>query len=411
MADVWKNYKQTIANKRTGKKKTPSNDILKKEEIVVQRLSAEVAGKAQKYSRIGPREFVPYEYDEITISNIKEACMKHFASTIGKNMACDIVAGEQGPSCTSLDHIPELRVVHIRFVEAQGVSITEVPRPPKRNRVETASAKSLPCNKQSSPSKHCPKSLSVLEMLKLGKVIKEKSSYDSIELFAFDINEMAWCRDSTVQFSIAKEPIGQGGFCEAFKATSKAGEFKSRDWVVKKYLQSAEDTIAETNQTVEQHTTKVVQMHMLARNFASKLKQELEKENLSEFYGTTPMFRKIFMGKMEGEKWVTVEEFIDGNFTKYINNTGMVCGVASEVRDKCENLAHFSYERSNKELMVVDMQGSGHSLYDPEIASKDLRDGEEMLFSTGNLSTMAINNFVDNHVCNEYCTLLGLNKL
>ena len=39
--------------------------------------------------------------------------MKHFASTIGKNMACDIVAGEQGPSCTSLDHIPDLYVVHI----------------------------------------------------------------------------------------------------------------------------------------------------------------------------------------------------------------------------------------------------------------------------------------------------------
>ena len=409
MADVWKNYKQTIANKRTGKKKTPSNDILKKEEIVVQRLSTEVAGKAQKYSRIGPSEFVPYEYDEITISNIEKACMKYFASTIGKNMACDIVAGEQGPSCTSLDHIPDLRVVHIRFVEAQGVSITEVPRPPKRKYVETASAKWSPCNKQSSPIKHCPKSLSVLEMLKLGKVIKEKSSYDSIELFAFDINEMAWCRDSTVQFSIAKEPIGQGGFCEAFKATSKAGEFKSRDWVVKKYLQSTEDTIAKQirllNNILQKSFRCTCWLELLHRNSSRSW-----KKNLNEFYGTTLMFRKIFMGKMEGEQWVTVEEFIDGNFTKYINNTGMVCGVASEVRDKCENLAHFSYERSNKELMVIDMQGSGHS-YDPEIASKDLRDGEEVLFSTGNLSTMAINNFVDNHVCNEYCTLLGLNKL
>ena len=41
-------------------RKTTLNNILKKEETVVQRLSAEVAGKAQKYSRIGPREFVPY---------------------------------------------------------------------------------------------------------------------------------------------------------------------------------------------------------------------------------------------------------------------------------------------------------------------------------------------------------------
>ena len=110
--------------------------------------------------------------------------------------------------------------------------------------METASAKLLPCNKQPSPSKHCLKSLLVLEMLKLGKVVKEKSSYDTLELFAFDINEMAWSRDSTtVEFSIAKEPIGQGGFCEAFKATSKAAEFKSQHWVVKKYLQSTEDTL------------------------------------------------------------------------------------------------------------------------------------------------------------------------
>ena len=81
MAEAWKKYKQAIANKRQGnKKKSTSSDILKKEEIIVQRLSAEVTGKAQKYSRVGPREFIPYEHDEISISNIKDACIKHFAS-------------------------------------------------------------------------------------------------------------------------------------------------------------------------------------------------------------------------------------------------------------------------------------------------------------------------------------------
>ena len=54
MAEAWKKYKQAIANKRQGnKKKSTSSDILKKEEIIVQRLSAEVTGKAQKYSRVG----------------------------------------------------------------------------------------------------------------------------------------------------------------------------------------------------------------------------------------------------------------------------------------------------------------------------------------------------------------------
>ena len=65
MAEAWKKYKQAIANKQQGnKKKSTSSDILKKEEVIVQRLSAEVTVKAQKYSRVGPREFVPYDHDE-----------------------------------------------------------------------------------------------------------------------------------------------------------------------------------------------------------------------------------------------------------------------------------------------------------------------------------------------------------
>ena len=66
----------------------------------------------------------------ISISNIKDACMKHFASTIEENMECDILVGEQGPSCTSVDHIPDLRVVHIRFVKEQTTCSNEFLRAP-----------------------------------------------------------------------------------------------------------------------------------------------------------------------------------------------------------------------------------------------------------------------------------------
>ena len=64
-----------MKEKRTGKRKAPSHDILQKEEIIIQRLGTEVSGKTQKYSRIGPREFVAYEleYDEVTLDNIKQA--------------------------------------------------------------------------------------------------------------------------------------------------------------------------------------------------------------------------------------------------------------------------------------------------------------------------------------------------
>ena len=45
------------------------------------------------------------------------------------------------------------------------------------------------------------------------------------------------------------------------------------------------------------------------------------------------------------------------------------------------SLAHSTCERSGENLMEVDMEGSGYSLFDPEIASKKLVDGEEVLFS------------------------------
>jgi hypothetical protein len=249
-------------------------------------------------------------------------------------------------------------------------------------------------------------------MLKLGKVIDDKIGTKPIELFTFNISEMAWsCNSTTVKFSIENQPFGVGGFREAFKARTKACGFSNCLWVVKKYLSFTEATVEESNQTVEQHTRKVVQMHMLAKNIALKLEQHLIKEDLEQMYGETLKFKKIYLGKIQDNKWVTVEEFIEGTFKKYLNNNGMLCGDESIIQEKCESLAHFSYEHSNSELIIVDMQGSGYSLFDPEIASKNLRDGDEILFSTGNLSTAAITNFTQNHICNDFCVMLGLKKL
>ena len=69
------------------------------EEIVVQRMSGDVSGKQQKYSRIGAQEYVPFEQDELSIRNIKDACQKHFGPQIEKVLVCDVLAGERGPSC------------------------------------------------------------------------------------------------------------------------------------------------------------------------------------------------------------------------------------------------------------------------------------------------------------------------
>ena len=47
------------------------------------------------------------------MEGIKEACERQFAL---EDMSCDILASDQGPSCTSMEHIPDLKVIHVRFI-------------------------------------------------------------------------------------------------------------------------------------------------------------------------------------------------------------------------------------------------------------------------------------------------------
>ena len=65
-----------------GGKKNEKGNIFERQELVVQRLSSEVSGKAQKYTRVGPREFVQYDEEELSIEGIKAACEKHFSPSL-----------------------------------------------------------------------------------------------------------------------------------------------------------------------------------------------------------------------------------------------------------------------------------------------------------------------------------------
>ena len=93
-----------------------SHKLLKRKELTVQRLSSEVSGKAQKYARIGPREFVPFTEDELTIDNIKRCCERNIPTQVGTSLVCDILAREQGPSCKTLEQTPDMKVIYVRFV-------------------------------------------------------------------------------------------------------------------------------------------------------------------------------------------------------------------------------------------------------------------------------------------------------
>ena len=152
----------------------------------------------------------------------------------------------------------------MRFVEKTDAKIVEPETLPKRRKVQKTDSPSAPSTssptKQSdpSPSKFGLRTLSVVDILKLDKVINKNTT--SVLIYHFSLADMVWSKLQTaVDFTIKPEPFGIGGFRQAFHATSDHKDFKNTKWVVKRYLPKAIKDITETNQTLEEHTKKVVQ--------------------------------------------------------------------------------------------------------------------------------------------------------
>ena len=178
-------------------KKPGEENILSKRELIVQKLSSESKTTTMKFTRESPREFVEYDYDEILPENIKQACAQHFK----EKRNCDVLASEQGPSCTRLDQLPILNLIFIRFTTPASIKNNDsaseswtLPSPMKK-------AKSFE-NKAIEKKSFIPKSLSVIHMIKLGKLIRNKERNSAkvlIEKFNVENNE----------WSISKEVISR----------------------------------------------------------------------------------------------------------------------------------------------------------------------------------------------------------
>ena len=99
-----------------------------------------------------------------------------------------------------------------------------------------------------------------------------------------------------------------------------------------------------------------------------EIEARIEKEDLLGVFGPTLKYKNIYLGKMNGES-VSVEEFVEGTFTKYINNDGLPCSnIEEDLHKKAECLSHYSYVHSKRQVMVVDIQGAGY-MFDPEVVS------------------------------------------
>ncbi len=102
---VWNELQAKMSTKRT-KNDMHARSKNKKgnapQELIIQRLAAEPDNK-QMYKPVQPREFVNFEYEDLTLANLKKACANHFnlpAST------CNVLVSNKGPSCSNISQIP-----------------------------------------------------------------------------------------------------------------------------------------------------------------------------------------------------------------------------------------------------------------------------------------------------------------
>ena len=229
-------------------------------------------------------------------------------------------------------------------------------------------------------------------MMRLRQAITATKTSQEIvdsEVSRFNINDMVW--SPPVHFTIEKEKFAEGGFRAAYKATSKSPNFEGKTYIVKRFLPKTVELIGAVNETQEDHARKSIQMQALANNFAEQVAAKVEKDGNKNVFGKPFRYVDAFLGKVQcTNQIVTIEQFASGTFQKYVNNDGTISHNKDiEKQRKAESLVHFSFVKSNRKLLLVDIQGGEYNLTDPEIATvSGIYDNDDhLLFCAGNLST------------------------
>ena len=85
-----------------------------------------------------------------------------------------------------------------------------------------------------------PKSLSAIDIMKLGKLIQNKERISAKVLFEkFIMENNEWSLSKEVIFETEDKAFAEGGFRMAYKAKSDDESFRGNRWVVKKYNASS----------------------------------------------------------------------------------------------------------------------------------------------------------------------------
>jgi myosin heavy subunit len=201
------------------------------------------------------------------------------------------------------------------------------------------------------------------------------------------IMDCTFNKTETIQIKIAPNPFAKGGVRYAYFAVDSKGT----KWVYKE-LQS-EDFTQKTNQ-------REIETQIVSSYFAQKFNEKK--------LGKTLHFTNVFLCKRD-DKFASLESFLEGDYIKFQSNRGYVN--KKEYHSTVNTFSHFSYQESEKNILVVDLQGvydSGNSkflLTDPAINSSA---DYSIYFGATNFCVPGVQEFFKTHICNEMCLKLKL---
>lgn len=150
-------------------------------------------------------------------------------------------------------------------------------------------------------------------------------------------------------------------------------------------------------------------MQTTAASLAEEFTLQLQRANVQTRLEYVPVDLVRVPDRPEGQDWLTMEPFIEGNFVKFNSNNGVVVKDLEAQHPAVSAFSHFTYCQSNGLLMVTDLQGVvgtvAYTLTDPAIHTADQ---QHYFPDPTNLGKKGMDAFFRTHECKSICKKLKL---
>jgi len=207
--------------------------------------------------------------------------------------------------------------------------------------------------------------------------------------YVYQADKEKWLK-IPMKVAIERKPFNEGGMRLVYRCEEIDEKDNSRILSCAKVFKDGEGAQAYFDEAMTQ---------MVAESYAQEFNRECSKMDLTYNVGFVPV-SVLHLKTPEGRRLIyNVEPMLKGHYIKHNDNDGHI-----ETNLLLpQAFSHYTYERSNNLLVVVDIQGVGSFYTDPQIHSFD---GEG--FGLGNMGQEGLTKFLKTHECNEICGLLRL---